>query len=423
MRGRIGMSEPVRRRRQQGAAFVAAFAMASLAFADTPPPALTAAPRPPMAPRPLHPAPSALVQPTAAPLPAAVPATPVRPAPRRRPRPAPPPAAAPPPDLKLALDAPSPDGPWTLHLDNAGTIPVRVVADARLLAIDIVPSSDDEEDDDPRHHKAAHAVRCELPADMLPAELDERAVVLPPGKSYIEKIDPRLFCFGAHDAAALVAGATITPHLVGSRDVAVVQGIDEVEPKIASLHDWAGTPSVVGPAGAAPAPKDDGAGALVVTSPAFEDYGLGWESEVTVTITNRSAQSVAFLLRPETMAFDVTGPSGIGLTDPSPIVHCAWPGPAPAPVHEAYTRLGHNESASITVLLSALCPDDALRHPGLYVVRSKLDTRGASGASVGVRTYVGLELANVTTRLRVRERAGLPGPAGRPQLVDTPAAH
>ncbi|MGO8997264.1 MAG: hypothetical protein ACLQVI_28450 [Polyangiaceae bacterium] len=356
----------------------------------------------------------------------AAPAAP-QPAARRKPRarkPAPP--QLPPTGLQLSVDAPSPDGPWTMHLENSGTIPVRVLADARLLALDVTPgvqSADADDDDDapaPSARTARHR-RCELPADMRPSEGDDRGLVLPPGRSYAEKLDARLFCFGARDAAALAGGAKVTPHLVGSRDTAVIEPIDEVEPKIASVTDWTGTPVTIGPAVAPGASKEaTPPDALVVSTPAFADFALGWEVEVAVTVTNKSPQSVTFLLRPETLSFDVTGPSGVGVTDPSPTVHCGWPGPPPPPISEAFTRLPPRQTASISVMLNAFCPDETLRHPGLYVVRAKLDTRRASGASIGVHAFAGTALAIGTTRVRVREWNGPPPQAGRPVLVELP---
>ena len=254
---------------------------------------------------------------------------------------------------------------------------------------------------------------------MRPSDDVERALVLPPGRSYAEKFDPRLFCFGARDSAALVAGAKVTPYLIGSREMDVIEPIEEVEPKVASVRDWLGTPATIGPPSTPPASRDTTAPeALVVTTPASVDFGLGWEVEVTVTVTNKSPQSTALLLRPETLAFDVTGPSGVGVTDPSPTVHCAWPGLPPPPISEAFTRLAPKRSASITAILSAVCPDDALKHPGLYFVRATLDTRRASGASIGVRTFVGTVLATSPTRVRVREWGGPPPPARRPELVE-----
>src|SRR5260221_10063814 len=37
----------------------------------------------------------------------------------------------------------------------------------------------------------------------------QRALVVPPGRSYTERFDPRLYCFGAKEEAGLVEGATI----------------------------------------------------------------------------------------------------------------------------------------------------------------------------------------------------------------------
>jgi hypothetical protein len=68
--------------------------------------------------------------------------------------------------------------------------------------------------------------------------------------------------------------------------------------------------------------------------------------------------------------------------------------------------------------LSALCPDDTLKRPGLYFVRATLDTRRASGASIGVHAFVGTVLGAAATRVRVRDWGAPPPPVARPQLVE-----
>ncbi len=332
---------------------------------------------------------------------------------------------SPAPELHLTIDAPSPVGVWTLHVENAGSVPLRVLADARLAAFDIAPPPSPEPDAAAAHHRKARPprpVRCVLPADMRPRDYDDRALIVPPGGSYIEKLDPRLFCFGAREAAALVPGAQVIPHLVGSRETPAIEPIEEVEPKVASAVDWPGAPATIGPMPPSMAPKEPGGPQpLAISTPAFADVGLGWETEIPTTVRATSSQSVALLFRPETLAFDVTGPSGVGVTDPSPTVHCTWPGHPPAPIAEVYTHLAPKQEASITVLLSTLCPDDTLRRPGLYVVRAHLVTRDASGASVGVRTFTGEILAGSSTRVRVRGWSGpTPPPSGRPRLADEP---
>src|SRR5574342_574000 len=59
-----------------------------------------------------------------------------RPAPAARGKPAakkaPPEPPLPPAPVRLWIVAPSPDGPWTLRLDNEGTRGVRIAADIRV---------------------------------------------------------------------------------------------------------------------------------------------------------------------------------------------------------------------------------------------------------------------------------------------------
>jgi len=328
-----------------------------------------------------------------------------------RPRkPAPPPLPA--PDLKLTIDAPSPAAPWTLRVENTGIIPLRIVADARLVALDITPAE--------TTHKA-RATKCELPNDMRPNDDDDQSLVLPPGRAFVEKIDPRLFCFGAHDAAALVAGSSVVPRLVGARDLAVVTPIAEVEPVVATAHEWTGTASTIGPA-IAPAPKDAAhARSLAITTPAFVDVDRAPEVALPISVKNESNASIVFLLRPETVALDITGPSGIGVTDPSPTVHCAWSGPSPSPIRDLFAHVAPNGSDALSVLPSVLCPEGTLDHPGLYIVRAKLDTRHASGVPIGLHTLDGEVAGETTTRLRVRETNGKPLPIAKPQLEAVPA--
>ena len=106
----------------------------------------------------------------------------------------------PPPPARVWLIAPSPGAPWTLRIDNEGERPMRIAADVRLLSLEIeVPDKRDKK----------KTVRCAVPAGMRPEGFPEkRALLLPPGHSYIEELDPRLLCFGK-DAAALTGGVTV----------------------------------------------------------------------------------------------------------------------------------------------------------------------------------------------------------------------
>ncbi|WP_437758088.1 hypothetical protein [Sorangium sp. So ce1389] len=111
--------------------------------------------------------------------------------------PAPPPL--PPAPARVWLIAPSPQGPWTLRIDNAGERPMRIPADVRLLRLEV----------DTLNKRTKKTVRCAAPAGLKPSGFPERrALLLPPGQSYMEHFDPRLLCFGK-DEAALAGGSVV----------------------------------------------------------------------------------------------------------------------------------------------------------------------------------------------------------------------
>ncbi|KYF62039.1 hypothetical protein BE11_34975, partial [Sorangium cellulosum] len=97
------------------------------------------------------------------------------------------------------LIAPSPQGPWTLRIDNQGERPMRIPADVRLLRLEI----------DTLNKRTKKTVRCAAPAGLKPSGFPERrALLLAPGQSYMEHFDPRLLCFGK-DEAALAGGSVV----------------------------------------------------------------------------------------------------------------------------------------------------------------------------------------------------------------------
>ena len=63
--------------------------------------------------------------------------------------------------------------------ENTGSLPLRVLAEPRLLAFEISPADVPNDDDDPPAR--VHPVRCELPADMRPDDDDDRVLSVPPG--------------------------------------------------------------------------------------------------------------------------------------------------------------------------------------------------------------------------------------------------
>lgn len=117
-----------------------------------------------------------------------------------------------PAEARLWIIAPSPQGPWTLRIDNTGTRPVRVPADVRLIELEVeVPDLtpvDEGKKKKPPVRKAKPVV-CAAPASLRPSAFpEERALLLAPGQSYITSFDPLLLCFGK-SADALQGGSTV----------------------------------------------------------------------------------------------------------------------------------------------------------------------------------------------------------------------
>jgi hypothetical protein len=338
-----------------------------------------------------------------APVPVRVPVPAGRPV-ASRPTAAPP---APAPDVKLTVAEESAER-WRLRIENTGAVPVRVMADARLLSLDVTP---------PGAKKAAH---CALPADMHPETADERGLVMPPQRAYVESFDPRVYCFGA-SASALVPGATVVAHLgwpppaKGRKATAPfeVEPLAGVVPEVGPLRElvtpsWtiaavaAELPSAASattePSGgppSPPAPEEEGTPSLELTSDDHADADLPGDISVTVTLKNRGARAVTTLVRVETLSFDVIPPDGAA-------VRCGTPRAVDSPIRELFATLPPKGSASTSVLLSQLCPGRTFDQAGLYLVTAKLDTRRASGRPIGLATFDGLVTATKPTRVRLR---------------------
>ncbi|WP_438019072.1 hypothetical protein WMF18_08400 [Sorangium sp. So ce315] len=140
---------------------------------------------------------SAAASPAGAGVAAAAPSAPKGKAGAKKKAPEPPPL--PPAPARVWLIAPTPQGPWTLRIDNEGERPMRIPADVRLLRLEI----------DTLNKRTKKTVRCAAPAGLKPSGFPERrALLLAPGQSYMEHFDPRLLCFGK-DEAALAGGSVV----------------------------------------------------------------------------------------------------------------------------------------------------------------------------------------------------------------------
>ncbi len=324
------------------------------------------------------------------------------------------------PDVKLTLEAPTQRGTWTMRVTNHGDVPVRMVADARLLTLEVTPRG------------ASKPVRCELPADMRPGDDMDRPLVLPPGRSYVEHFEPRLYCFGPHLLDALAQASIVVGHLgwLGgnrSRPPFEIAAIAGVEPEVASLKEIASPPiglpdepSVMLETTAPPRPDDPDPAVLTLRGPVSIDAPAPNAIGVTVSLHNAGKRPVIVRLRPETMRFEVTGPRGNE--------DCRWPLSPVAAMRELFTTIPGGGNADLSVLLDAYCSGRAFDEPGLVIVRPELDTRQASGADLGLRTFDGRVLASSPIIVRLRQGSSTPRLTHPhleplPKPVAEPAAH
>lgn len=295
-----------------------------------------------------------------------------------------------------------------MRVSNHGEVPIHLAADARLLTLEVTPRG------------ARAPVRCELPAEMRPGDELESALVVPPGRTYAETFEPRLYCFGAAKLEALSSGATVVVRLgwpgPANSPPFAVAAVEGVEPEVSSLKSLEGLPIALPdertPPLDPPAPAEHAVSELetprlvLADAPAIDAFSAEG-IEIPVTLRNEGKQPVVVRFRPETLGFDVIGPDSVQT--------CTWPTAPSAPVREAYTRLPPAGAASLSVLLSAYCSGHALDQAGLYVVRPRLDTRRASGEAIGYRTFDGLVVAVAPTIVRLR-RGNVAPSLRRPRL-------
>ncbi|HEY8040214.1 MAG TPA: hypothetical protein VIF15_10500 [Polyangiaceae bacterium] len=317
------------------------------------------------------------------------------------------------PDVKLTVDAPTTRGTWTMRVTNGGEVPVRLVADARLLTLEVTPRG------------AKKAARCRLADDMRPTDDLEQPLVLPPGRTYVESFEPRLLCFGGRELDALEPQATVVAHLgwpgrAQGKPPFEVAPIDGVEPLVAPRKELEAPPIALPdeptPAQAAPVPRrpdDPDPAKLALVGSRTVDASSPGQATLTVTLRNTGSRPVSVRFRPETLAFDIAGGGAAE--------HCGWPQPVGAAMRELFTTLRPGGSDSLTVMLRDYCGGHALDRPGLLVVRPILDTRKASGVDVGLRTFDGEVIATTPTLVRLHQGARKT-PLGRPRLEPAPAA-
>jgi len=357
------------------------------AMADTPPLATAEAPAPP--------APAAVL------VPVDTAATP--PAPHVTPQKAKAVASAPPANATLHVTPGALGTPWTFEVTNYDDTPLRIVTDGRLLSLDLTSDDDDDDDSHPHHGKRA-AVHCALPSELLPVTDSDRVHILGPAVTYVEVFDPRMYCFDGREAAALTPDAKLAAHL-GWR-TSHTSTPPFVADQTLTGHERSGVKELTAEAVTVPDtissdPPAEHRHALTVRAPSHIDAESGRDLVIEVSAENTTTRPIHLMLRPETLAFEVSSSKGVractGKTHPA------------SPIAEVFTTIPPHGRASTSVLLSTICPDATFQSAGLYTVEARIDTRHASGKAIGLDTFDGVVRAGEPTLVRIRrDRARRP---------------
>ncbi len=357
----------------------------------------------------------------------------------------------------------APMGPWRLRVENTGSAPVRLIADARLVTMDVEATAQEEDDAqaaaasaDPRNAgamKNANAARkatrkkgplvahCRLPAEMRPLDEDDgRALVVPPGRAYAETFDVRAICFGAA-LDTLVPGAKVTPHygwpgktrkvarahahatgkeaffgpaVVSPVDSSSVTASADAVESLAELDAPSLTlaaPPILDPNMARPPmPDEDRDGDGVVDNPPKIDRHHHLVLSLPRYVDHESRVDIPAPLtltnegdRPRAVFYRA---SRVRYEVTSPVgerVTCGAP-PDQTPLREFYTHLHHGQSSHLAMVVSAVCDVDVFARAGVYEVVAHLDESGLAGAQDTLGAFAGV-LSTKPMLVRIRRES------------------
>ncbi len=326
-------------------------------------------------------------------------------------------------------------GPWKLRVQNTGDVPIRVLADSRLLGMELTRAAAPQDESKPRNAKAKalQPLRCALPADALPSSDDGPALVIPGKRSWTIAFDPLFHCFGARERAALVPGTVVRASYGFSTPVAkkaaaegppfVATPVGAAVSKLTPAKRIEATPFTLSeavtvsppPAAAAAAnasnAEENGSETtrFSISLPETLDVARGADISTTVTVTNEGDRPVTILLRRKTVQFKVSGPAGS--------VACGTNTVIASPIRELFSTLGRRGRTQLSLLLTSVCPAGTFDEPGVYRVVPRLDTTGIAGRAIGMRMWAGATEGKRPLLLRVRNPRR-PSAAGKRPALD-----
>ena len=345
--------------------------------------------------------------------------------------------------LVLHVAERGPDKPWVIAVTNTGPVPVVLVADTRLLWLDVtVPG-------------AKKTAACRLPLDLLPKEAEPRLnVTLTQGESVAQLVDPRLYCFASGEQKQLVPGAHVVAHLgwpelppktSWQKGKATQTPVPQPPPFVAHLADVNVESTLQARATAlkvakavrrpkgTPKPSEESLG---VPLPAgidkqlhgpelvLQDTYSEWASKrsqassratddsplelqvvqgsdaktehnatVQITLRNRSKRKVIVYFRREFITYDIVGPMGASYCNPAP--------DARSPDREAFITLAPGASRSYSSRLAEMCPRDTFDMPGLYLVNTSYEANN-DGGQWNLNAFTGTVASTRPANVRIR---------------------
>jgi hypothetical protein len=304
------------------------------------------------------------------------------------------------PHVQLAIELPEARGPWRMVLHNQDTVPVRVVADARRLTL-LIRGQDDNT-----------YTQCRLPSSMQ-GSIRARQLVLKPGDKYVERFDPRMYCWGSI-SEKLTAGASVTaflgwepnarlekrnkPQVLPFAAEPVLAPAAFVSQKrLASLTQWLPSNDVVeaNPETPQPPPKFVGAPDLRLSTHRWADATTYRDARLTATLTNVGDRAALLHLRPDDLEVRVRLPNGS-------MTVCGPGSDRRAAVRDFFQTIKPGRSASVGILLTELCSSDVLARPGLYELTATLRVRD-DGSEFRLDAVTGDFAVRRSTLLRVRK--------------------
>ena len=332
-------------------------------------------------------------------------------------KPEPPPLPAPQVELRIE---PRPANGWVMSVRNTGEVPLEIVADARLLRFELVPTPsldgassivDDAAASKPKPgakkkgskpKSADDRAECALPTSM---RSDARRLVLAPGARYLEEFDPRLYCLDLSsklgEGTAVFARLGWAPPKSGklATPFVVVPKPTSGPAMVAAAKELA-APTVVVPAKAsvvgslaAPSKVNLLTGAPLVVHPGgARSFFAQKDAQLTVRLRNESSDAHVVYARPQLVGGKVRSPNGT-------VTVCdGWA--RPAPIVDFVVHLAPKGEWAATVGLDDLCPPGTFDRPGLYEVTPTLHADAIPWAPTAV---TGALTADTPALVRIEE--------------------